>query len=105
MSQLAEEQQISFFLIHGFALWSAWTIFGLFQVTTARYLKHHWQMNRWLHAISGSIVLSSTLGYGIYGLIKIGKIKDDIHGPMGIVATALTLLLAITGLRTWATLD
>jgi len=91
---------VSFYLIHGFALWAVWTFFGLFQVTTNRYMKHRWQSNMWLHRVSGAIVLFTTLLYGIVGYVKLMFVKDDVHAPMGIAVTSVVLLLAISGVVT-----
>ena len=102
----AKEEGISFFLIHGFVMWAAWTFFGLFQITLARYMKHRWQLNKMLHAISGTIVLSATLVYGIGALIKMSwAVKDDFHAYVGFIILLLTLVLAVSGIRAWSSLD
>ena len=62
---------VSFYLIHGYFLWAAWTFFGLLQVGTNRYLKHRWEMSMWLHRISGSVLLAVTLLYGGVGYFKL----------------------------------
>ena len=62
-------------------------------------------MNRWLHQVSGAIVLSSTLLYGIVGFVKLMKVVDDVHAPMGIAVTVLSLILAISGYMAWSSLD
>lgn len=98
--------QLSFFIVHGFALWSTWTFFSLFQLTSARYLKHHWKFNRVFHIFSGSTVLIMTLLYGLIGLYKMkGVIKIDSHGPLAITFTSLTALLAISGVFAYCKLQ
>ena len=92
--------KVSFFLIHGFVLWAVWTFFGLFQIATNRYFKHHWSVNMWLHRVSGTIVLVTTLLYGCVGYLKLMFVKDDVHAPMGLAVTAVVLLLAVTGVIT-----
>ena len=89
--------KVSFFLIHGFVLWAVWTFFGLFQVTTNRYMKHHWKANMWLHRVSGSVVLFTTLLYGVVGFAKLMMVKDDVHAPMGIAVTCIVLFLTMSG--------
>lgn len=54
----------------------------------------------WLHRVSGSIVLFTTLLYGIVGYAKLMFVKDDVHAPMGIAVTSVVLLLAISGVVT-----
>jgi len=51
----------------------------------------------WLHRVSGSILLFTTLLYGIVGYGKLMFVKDDVHAPMGIAVTATIILLAISG--------
>ena len=88
---------LSWYLIHGYAMWATWTFFGLFQIATNRYLKHYWQSHMWMHRISGSIILAATLLYGGYGYLKLKFVKDDVHAPMGITVTCVILFLAISG--------
>lgn len=88
---------VSWFLIHGYALWAVWTFFGLFQITTNRYLKHHWSTNMWMHRVSGTVLLVTTLLYGLTAIIKLKFIKDDVHAPMGVAVTALILFIVISG--------
>ena len=51
----------------------------------------------WLHRVSGTIVLATTLLYGIVGYVKLMFVKDDVHAPMGIAVTSVVLLLAVSG--------
>ena len=95
---MADKNKLSFFLIHGVALWSVWTFFSLFQLVTARYFKHQWKVNRVLHMLSGSVVLCATLFYGLVGLYQLGgEIKIDAHGPLALTFTSLTAVLALSG--------
>ena len=103
---MAAENEISFFLIHGFALWGVWTFFSLSQIAMARYCKQLWSHARLIHAFSGLIVLFTTLIYGIVGLIKMNfVIKDDFHAPMGIFVLLMVSILAMSGVKAWRTLD
>ena len=88
---------LSFYLIHGIVLWAVWTFFGLLQVSTNRYLKHKWQVHMLLHRVSGTIVLTTTLIYGLVGYFKLMFVKDDVHAPMGLTVTGLIFFLAISG--------
>jgi len=51
----------------------------------------------WLHRVSGAVVLITTLLYGIVGFVKLMAVKDDVHAPMGILVTAVILLLVVSG--------
>ena len=51
----------------------------------------------WLHRLSGSILLFTTLLYGIVGLVKLGTVVDDTHAYLGITVTAVILFLALSG--------
>ena len=103
---MAAENEISFFLIHGFALWSVWTFFSLSQIAMARYCKHLWSHARLIHAFSGLIVLFTTLIYGIVGFVKMKfEIKDDVHAWMGIFVLLMVSILAMSGVNAWRNLD
>ena len=52
----------------------------------------------WIHRISGSVVLATTLFYGIYGYLKLRMIKDDVHAPMGLAVTSLVSLVVAGGI-------
>ena len=88
---------VSFYLVHGFALWAAWTVFGLTQLVSNRYMKHYWQHNMWIHRVSGAIVLAVTLLYGSVGYLKLRFVQDDVHAPMGITVTCIVLPIVLGG--------
>ena len=55
-------------------------------------------MSMWAHRISGSVVLITTLLYGIVGFVKMNMtVKNDVHAPMGVAVTSLISFLAISG--------
>ena len=55
-------------------------------------------MSMWAHRISGSVVLITTLLYGIIGFVKMNMtVKNDVHAPMGVAVTSLISFLAISG--------
>ena len=89
---------IGFILIHGYCLWFAWTFFGLFQISTNRYMKHRWESHLWMHRISGAIVLATTLFYAGVALYQIGfPLHDDIHAPMGLAVLCSVLFIVLSG--------
>jgi hypothetical protein len=90
--------KISFFLVHGWVMWAAWSLVSILQVATSRYMKHHWTVNMWMHRIGAIFILSATLFYGIYGFLRLGKVFDDIHGPLGLLITSLVSIIFISGL-------
>ena len=87
----------SFFLLHGYALWSAWSLVGLFQIATNRYFKHKWESHLWMHRLSGVFILVTTLFYGLFGIYKLQKVVHDPHAYLGITVTALVLFIAVSG--------
>ena len=62
---------LSFYLIHGYILWAVWTLFGIIQLLTNRYLKEYWKHAMWVHRVSGTVVLTTTAIYGGYGYWKL----------------------------------
>jgi hypothetical protein len=81
-------------------MWASWSIISILQITTARYMKNYWHFNMWLHRLGAVFILTATLFYGIYGALKIGKVFDDVHGPLGLIITSVVGLLVLSGLLT-----
>lgn len=52
----------------------------------------------WLHRVGALFILVSTLFYGVYAYLKIGKIFDDVHGPLGLIVTSLVTFIVVSGL-------
>ena len=87
-----------FILIHGYCLWFAWTFFGLFQISTNRYMKHHWENHLWMHRISGAVLLATVLFYAGYALYTIGfPLAGDMHAPMGLAVLIAILFIVLSG--------
>lgn len=50
------------FAVHGWMLWGAWSILGLVQIASNRYVKGRaWRYHMWLHRIGGCLALALTL--------------------------------------------
>ena len=47
--------------IHGWFMWVSWTVIGLLQIITVRYLKHWWQWSQFLHNVLGLLSGAATL--------------------------------------------
>ncbi|CDW77349.1 cytochrome b5-like heme steroid binding domain containing protein [Stylonychia lemnae] len=56
-------------LIAGWLQFMAWTVLGLVQVASYRYLRRYWWLNNWLHAVCGTIICLETLIIGFVGMI------------------------------------
>jgi hypothetical protein len=59
---------ISFFFVHGWIFFVAWIVFGVFQIATARYMKHKWETNMVLHAASGTLITFATAFWGFWSI-------------------------------------
>lgn len=46
---------------HGLMMWGSWTILGMVQIITNRYMKHHFKYRQLIHGISGFCMLLLTL--------------------------------------------
>ena len=87
-----------FILIHGWCLWAVWTFFGLFQISTNRYMKHRWESHLWMHRISGAVALFFTLFYAGVALYKIGfPLAGDMHAPLGFAVLCGILFIVLSG--------
>lgn len=50
-----------------------------------------------VHKVSGSFIVCSTLFYGVYGYLRLEKIQDDVHAPLGILFTILSIFIPLSG--------
>lgn len=93
---------INFFLIHGTAMWLAWGVFSLVQISSNRYMKgSHWDTRMWIHRISGGIIVVITLIYALYAFGYLGwKVLDNGHSYFVFPVLALVLIVAILGVIT-----
>ena len=91
-------EPVSFYLVHGYVLWFIWTIFGMIQLMTNRYMKSYWKHNIWIHRMSGTTILVTTLIYAFYGYWKLKFVKDDVHAPMGLTVLFIVTPVAFTGI-------
>jgi len=51
-----------------------------------------------LHRLGAFFILTCTLFYGVFAILKLKMIKDDFHAPLGISMLLLVCLLVINGL-------
>jgi hypothetical protein len=93
---------INFFLIHGTAMWFAWGVFSLVQVSSNRYMKgSHWDSRMWIHRLSGGIIVVITLFYALYAFGYVGwAVIDNGHSYFVFPILALVLIVAVLGVMT-----
>lgn len=89
----------SWFVVHGFALWAAWSLIGLYQIATNRWFKHKWQTNMWLHRIGGVFILITTIFYALHAVKKAGwTIWAGAHPKMGVIVLSFVTFIAASGI-------
>jgi hypothetical protein len=73
------------YLSHGLAMWAAWTILSLLQISSLRYLKQYWRFSMWLHRISAFLLWGTTLGLGYQALDHENwTLKEGYHPLFGV---------------------
>jgi len=55
----------NFFELHAWLMWVTWGVLGFLQLISNRYLKSQWSWHLWMHRITGTLILLSTLILGI----------------------------------------
>jgi hypothetical protein len=86
---------------------------GLFQIASARYMKHMWEVNMVLHAGSGCLILGATMFWGFWAIADktftplstdAGRIASKLYGSNpaahsygGIIAALFAVPLVVTG--------
>ena len=93
---------LNFFLIHGTAMWAAWGVFALVQISSNRYMKgSHWDSRQWIHAISAGIMVAITLFFALYAIGMVGwKVLNVTHSYFVFPILALVLIVSILGIAT-----
>jgi len=71
--------------IHGYFMWFAWTIVGIAQIWTGRYLVHWWRWRQFTHSVLGSLIGILTVAGAIIILkwIDWGLYFDHVHNVAG----------------------
>ena len=88
-----------FELYHGWLMWTAWGVLGFVQLISNRYLRVYWKINRWVHLVSGLIILVLTFAFGLLIMKEIGwKIIKDWHPIIGFLVLLSVGMIAIGGL-------
>ena len=99
-------RNLDFFFIHGWLMWAAWTVFGLIQVASNRYLKPFWRVSMWVYRISGALILLITAILGGLGLLMMGwQFELTIHSIMGLIMLIVVLFPVIGGVFTSAMMN
>ena len=58
--------------VHGYIMWSAWSVLSMIMIGTNRYLRHKWKWRQRCHTITGSIIALMTLTGGLLSLYHNG---------------------------------
>ena len=100
-------------LTHGIVFFFLWILLGLFQIASARYMKHRWETNMVLHGACGSLIFGSTMFWGFWALTDktVTPLKTEagvlasklysapaVHSYAGIAATLIVVPLIVTGI-------
>ena len=84
---------------HGIIMWLAWTLVGVAQIWTGRYLVHLWRWRQFVHSALGSMmgVLTITGVALILKFLYFGFYFNYLHNVSGMVCALLGLLLVLGG--------
>ena len=93
---------INFFLIHGTAMWLAWGVLAIVQISSNRYMKgSHWDTRMWIHRISAGIIIVITLVFALYAWGFLGwAVIPNGHSVFVFPVLFLVLIVAILGVAT-----
>jgi len=83
-------------------MWFAWTILGLAQIWTGRYLVHLWKWRLFFHSVlgglSGFLTLAAAIIILTWNPLSWHFYWDHVHNVAGIVCAVLGLLLVLGGI-------
>lgn len=79
-------------------MWGAWTLIGLVQIYTNRYMKHFWKVRHYIHSVTGFLIFAITVVSGLLTIRKLGwTIASTRHTIAGFVTLILAVLLCLGG--------
>ena len=81
-------------------MWSMWTLVGLTQIITGRYLKHAYKWRQLIHSMTGTLLLITTLSAWII-VLKLANWKlllKDFHTITGNITMLAGILVCLGGL-------
>jgi len=84
--------------IHGYLMWSSWTILGLVQIITNRYGKACWRYHQLIHSVFGFITVLATISAVAIMLAARGLILINLHTILGFITFICIILLGIGGI-------
>lgn len=75
--------------VHGIIMWLAWTVCGLLQVISARYMATHYEWRVKLHNLSGWLTVALVVfGFGLAFINADFQLKYNFHSIAGLVTIA-----------------
>lgn len=89
------------YFLHGILLYIPWGAMLVVQISSARYLKHFWLLNMWVHGITGTIAAGLTIYASAIMIVQLGEIEDDFsHALQGFIFLILALMMIMGGYTT-----
>jgi hypothetical protein len=90
--------------IHGWLMWFSWTFISILQISTNRYLKHHWKYAQAMHNTLG--MCSGVMTISAFVLIMHSKnwvlaFHQSYHMQFGVLSMLMAVWLIVQGLCTW----
>jgi hypothetical protein len=85
---------------HGIVMWFTWTLVGVAQIWTGRYLVHWWRWRQFVHSTLGGLMGVLTIA-GVVLILKFLNFKflfNHLHTVAGMVCALLGLLLVLGGI-------
>ena len=85
-------------------MWFSWTVIGMCQVITNRYMSHKWEWSQFMHNLLGGI--SAFLTIFAFGIVYRSKEfvlawRQMYHTRYGVFALGLSFILFAMGLFAW----
>jgi len=91
----------NFYELHGWLMWFTWGILGFLQLASNRYLKSQWTWHLWMHRITGTLILLTTLILGILTIQQSGwAVYNNPHSIIGVIVVSIVTLITLGGVFT-----
>ena len=93
-----EISKTRYWIVHGWILWSCWSVLGLAMIITTRYLKQFWKLNLYIHIVVGSSIFITNIIYGLGAIcLKDWKVSATVHGILGTIFSIAMFFTSFIG--------
>ena len=95
---LESRNPINTYEIHGFIMYTCWTVLSYLQLLSNRYLRHYWRWKQKMHTVVGTLMVLSTASGALVALEANDLTLDgDLHEFFGYCTLICVVTVGVLG--------